>query len=180
MQFIPDTCHVKMQLDDAIYLLRMGAIDAIYSTKLQEAAHITMNNNGQFVYEHPTITSVIADDINSVVSVLSKDLPNADYYIVDLNRSRNDIHLISKVETITKTLHENDSNTRIKYQYTYHFGYDKDSARLISSIIMRNLGYSGVSLPSENYNYEEMFVKHYEASELQDVPLMWKEEGDVV
>ncbi len=30
MHFIPGTCHVKMELADAVYLLTVKAIDAIY------------------------------------------------------------------------------------------------------------------------------------------------------
>lgn len=172
MQFIPGDCHVKMELKDAIYLLTVGAVDAIYSTELENYCHIAMNSRGQFVYEYSTITSVIADDGASVLTVLAKNSPNASYYVEDLNQSRKDIHIISKVENITKTFRGNDTVT-VAYQYRYHFGYDSDAARLFSTLIMKNKGYFRKSLLPETYKYEQLFVKYCEQQ--TDVSLMRKE-----
>ena len=162
MQFAPSTCHVKMELKDAVYLLMVRAVDAIYSTELEKSARIAMNSRGQFVYEYPTITSVIADDSLSVLSILAKNSPNAAYYVEDLNQSRKDIHIISEVENITKTFQTSNNTVTVAYQYRYHLGYDSDAARLFSSMIMKNQGYVRKSLESETYKYEQLFVKQYE------------------
>lgn len=161
MQFIPGDCHVKMELKDAIYLLTVGAVDAIYSTELENYCHIAVNSQKQFVYEYSTITSVIADDSASVLTVLTKHSPNASYYVEDLNQSRKDVHIISEVENITKTFRSNGTVT-VAYQYRYHFGYDNDAARLFSSLIMKNRGYVRISSEPEHYKYEHLFVKYRE------------------
>lgn len=68
---------------------------------------------------------------------------------------------MSEVETTTKTF-RNDNTVTVEHQYRYHFGYDNEAARVISSLIMKNRGYVRMSSEPKHYKYEQLFVKYCE------------------